>query len=229
VSAAGFFDLEIGLASTGYNDIRIPPDDGTEFSLVDDLATDTARYVRLRAGLQLGDRHQLQVLIAPLNLWAEGRADRSIRYQGVDFPAGQRLEALYRFDSYRLTYRYAVLRSARLDLDLGLTAKLRDAEIRLEGGDTAVTKTDTGFVPLLSFALHWRRWKHLTLVLDGDALASPGGQGRAEDIFIGMRWHISPETSLSAGYRILEGGADVEEVYNFTLIHYAAVGLHLSL
>jgi hypothetical protein len=183
----------------------------------------------MRAGVDLGDRHQLHLLFAPLSLWAEGRADRPIRYQGVDFPAGQRLEAFYRFDSYRLTYRYAVLRSARIDLDLGVTAKLRDAEIRLEGADTAVTKTDTGFVPLLSFGLRWKRWEHLTLIVDGDALASPGGQGRAEDIFIGMRWQTSRRTALSAGYRMLEGGADVDEVYNFALIHYAALGLYIRL
>jgi hypothetical protein len=29
---------------------------------------------------------------------------------------------------------------------------------------------------------------------------------------------------LRAGYRVVEGGADVESVYNFTWINYAALG-----
>jgi hypothetical protein len=31
------------------------------------------------------------------------------------------------------------------------------------------------------------------------------------------------------GYRILEGGADNDEVYNFALFHYAAVGVTVTL
>ena len=31
---------------------------------------------------------------------------------------------------------------------------------------------------------------------------------------------ISPRWSLAAGYRMVEGGADVEEVYNFAWLHY---------
>jgi hypothetical protein len=31
------------------------------------------------------------------------------------------------------------------------------------------------------------------------------------------------------GYRLLEGGADVAEVYNFALIHYAYVGAAVRL
>jgi hypothetical protein len=30
--------------------------------------------------------------------------------------------------------------------------------------------------------------------------------------------------SLYGGYRILEGGADVDEVYTFSLFHYAMIG-----
>jgi hypothetical protein len=30
--------------------------------------------------------------------------------------------------------------------------------------------------------------------------------------------------SLKAGYRMIEGGADVPQVYNFTMLHFLAVG-----
>jgi hypothetical protein len=35
---------------------------------------------------------------------------------------------------------------------------------------------------------------------------------------------ITENLSIKAGYRFLEGGADVDEVYNFTLIQFADVG-----
>ncbi len=34
---------------------------------------------------------------------------------------------------------------------------------------------------------------------------------------------------LSAGYRLLEGGADVDDVYNFSWINYGAAGLTIQL
>jgi hypothetical protein len=34
--------------------------------------------------------------------------------------------------------------------------------------------------------------------------------------------------TLRAGYRILEGGANVEEAYNFALIHFFGAGLHYT-
>ena len=62
-----------------------------------------------------------------------------------------------------------------------------------------------------------------SLLLDVDALAAP--QGRAEDVLLAALFRISPALTLKAGYRFVEGGADNDAVYNFTLIHYAAVGL----
>jgi len=36
---------------------------------------------------------------------------------------------------------------------------------------------------------------------------------------------VSEKIGIRAGYRILEGGADNDEVYNFALLNYAAAGL----
>jgi hypothetical protein len=58
--------------------------------------------------------------------------------------------------------------------------------------------------------------------VEGDALAAP--QGRAEDIFAGIVVDAGPRLSFKTGYRVLEGGADNDEVYTFALIHYIAVG-----
>ncbi len=52
-----------------------------------------------------------------------------------------------------------------------------------------------------------------------------GGPGRAFDYLIGAKFLVSEKIDLKAGYRILEGGADVDEVYNFTLINFLTLGL----
>jgi hypothetical protein len=58
--------------------------------------------------------------------------------------------------------------------------------------------------------------------LDGDGLAAP--QGRAEDVLAVLTMQASDRIGFKLGYRILEGGADNDEVYSFALIHYASFG-----
>ena len=59
------------------------------------------------------------------------------------------------------------------------------------------------------------------MIFDIDGLA--GGPGRAFDIALKLHYAINDHWGLSAGYRTLEGGADVESVYNFAWLHYAVV------
>ncbi len=58
-------------------------------------------------------------------------------------------------------------------------------------------------------------------------MAAP--QGRAEDVLIAATYKLSVKVALKTGYRILEGGADNDEVYNFSLFNYALVGLSITL
>jgi hypothetical protein len=80
-----------------------------------------------------------------------------------------------------------------------------------------------GFVPIINFRLLWKIDQKFGILLDGDALAAP--QGRAEDVLIAATYKLSDNIGIRAGYRILEGGADNDEVYNFALLHYASVGI----
>ena len=61
------------------------------------------------------------------------------------------------------------------------------------------------------------------MVLDIDALA--GGPGRAEDAALKILADINTHWSISLGYRTLEGGADVDAVYNFSWLHYAVTSV----
>lgn len=107
---------------------------------------------------------------------------------------------------------------------LGASVLMRDARIALSQGAISEETTDLGFVPLVSFDVRYRATNAFHIVMKGDALV--GSQGRAEDIFIGMNHSLfKPGLSYRFGYRIIEGGADVDQVYNFSLIHFAAVGI----
>jgi len=216
-------DVENGAAISGYNDVRIPGDTGTLFSLTDDLASDTAYFWRLRADVRLAPKHVLSALVAPLTIHASGTFDEPVSFAGATFAPGVPTTGLYVFNSYRVTYRYEPVRRENWMFGVGVTVKVRDAETRLEAGGTSAAKTNVGAVPLVNFKFERRLGARATFLLEGDALAAP--QGRAEDIFAGILVHAGKQWSIKAGYRFLEGGADNDEVYAFALVHYVAAGV----
>lgn len=223
VKAQALVDLESGLVFPGYNDVRIPGDQGTLFSLKDDLISETTFFYRVRLGYTIKSRHTLYLLYAPLETKSEGSVPHDVLFEGVEFPANKELEGIYKFNSYRLTYRYEIVQNPGFELGLGLTAKIRDAKISLSSPDLVSEKTNVGFVPIINFRLLWNIDNRFGLLLDGDALAAP--QGRAEDVLIAATFKLSDQMRVRAGYRILEGGADNNEVYNFSLFNYASVGI----
>lgn len=220
------FDVEGGLAWSGYNDVRIPGDTGTLLSLWRDLKPETRAYGRLRLSWQFHPRHTLSVLYAPLRFPSVGTLDRDVFFVDTVFPAGEEIRGAYVFNSYRLTWRYGLVRRPRFEFGLGLTVKVRDALIRLENAGWGAEKTDLGVVPLINFRLLGRLGEKWGILFEGDALAAP--QGRAEDVSLSFWTDLSRSLRLRAGYRLLEGGADNDEVYTFALVNYAFAGLTLN-
>jgi hypothetical protein len=222
-----FLDIETGLVVPGYCDVRIPGDGGTLFSLTGDLSTGSEAFLRIRAGFRPHPRHTIVALFAPLTLSGSGRLDKPVDYNGLNFPAGTPLESVYRFNSYRLSWRYGLKEGERWRIGLGLTAKIRDAFIQLSGGGQTTKNANVGFVPLINFFLEWRLSPGFRLLLEGDAAAAP--QGRAEDVQLALVYQSNKKWEWRAGYRILEGGADNDRVYNFALFHYFLVGVKYHL
>jgi opacity protein-like surface antigen len=223
LAAQVFIDVEGGAAYTASNDVRIPGDTGTRFSLSDDLQADRVGFFRLRAGYTFGERHTISLLYAPLQVKAEGRVNQAIDFRDETFAANTQLYASYTFNSYRLTYRYALYQGETLHFGLGLTGKIRDAEIEVSNTPISTVETNVGFVPLINFRLDWALHPDLVLRFAGDALA--GSRGRAEDVLLALGYNVSDQWQVRAGYRLLEGGADSDKTYNFALIHYASLGL----
>ena len=218
-------NLQGAAVFTEKNDIRIPGDSGTKFSLSDDLSADTTYTGRLEAGYIRNARDYFGIVVAPLSVDSHGRVDRNVDYAGTTFPAGTDLQATFRFDSYRLTWRRKLVSRDDLDVWLGVSGNIRDAEISVEGGGQRATKANTGFVPLINFLVDWRFSQPWSLRAAGDALVGP--QGRAEDVLFAATYDANAATKLFAGYRILEGGADNAEVYTFSLFSFAVAGVEM--
>jgi hypothetical protein len=223
VNAQAILDLETGAVFTGYNDVQIPGDQGTRFSLKDDLTPETKFFYRLRLSYTIKSRHTFSLLYAPLQTTSKGSVPKDILFKGEVFSASTPLLGTYKFNSYRLTYRYNIVQKERLQFGLGFTAKIRDASIALSSAGRSSAKDNVGFVPIINFRLLWQIHDNVGLLLDGDALAAP--QGRAEDVSLAVIYKFSDHLGIRAGYRILEGGADNDEVYNFALFHYALAGI----
>ena len=102
-------DIEGGWVFPGYNDVRIPGDSGTKLSLTEDLSADSFPAFRARYTVTLADKHDLSLLAALLTMRSDGTLDRDVDFNGATFPAGTPLESTFRFNSYRLTYRYRIL------------------------------------------------------------------------------------------------------------------------
>jgi hypothetical protein len=223
VKAQALIDFETGSVFTGYNNVQVPGNLGTRFSLKNDLIPKAEFFYRVRLNYTIKSRHTISLLYAPLETKSEGSVTNNIFFEGVLFPANTKLIGTYKFNSYRLTYRYAIVQKTNFEFGLGLTAKIRDAKIALSSSALVSEKANVGFVPIINFRLLWNIDDTFGLLLDGDALAAP--QGRAEDVQIAVTYKFSDNVSVRAGYRILEGGAENDVVYNFALLHYASVGL----
>lgn len=222
-NASGFtLELETGPVWQSRNDVQVPnTDEGTRFSLADLAGRGPWPAVRLYVTWNINDRHSLRGLLAPLSYTETGTFGSPVDFAGATYVPGDPVDGTYKFNSWRLGYRYRFLDRERLKLWIGFTAKLRDAKIELSQGSTTSKDTDLGFVPLLFLGADWNCTGNWHIIFDFEGLA--GGPGRAFDIALKLQYAINDRWYLSTGYRTLEGGADVESVYNFAWLHYAVV------
>jgi hypothetical protein len=217
------FDFENGAAISGYNDVRIPGDSGTKFSMTNDLTSSTEYFWRVRADFRFAPKHVVSGLAAPLTINSSGTFSGPVNFAGATFARNVPTDGRWTFNSYRVTYRYEPFRHDTWMFGFGATVKVRDAAIRLRQGGTVAEKTNVGVVPLVNFKFERRLGRAASLLVEGDALAAP--QGRAEDVFAGVSIDAGRRWSVKAGYRFLEGGADNDEVYTFAAVHYLAAGV----
>ena len=215
-------ELEVGPVWQSGNTVQIPNDqNGTRFSLEQLVGSGPWPAARLYFNWDINERNGLRLVVAPLSYTESGAFDQAVNFNGATFLPGMPTEATYKFNSWRVGYRYRFHQGQRWTWWVGATANIRDAAIELTQGNTTSRDTDVGFVPLLylsgtvAIAPRWR------MLFDFEGLA--GGPGRVEDLAIKFAYDISERWSVTGGYRTVEGGADVDAVYNFAWFNSAVI------
>ena len=88
--------LETGAVWQSRNDVQIPNDTGTRYSLADTVGSGPFPYYRLELTYQLNARHSLRFLYAPFEYTKSGRLDNDEVYNFAWFHYAS-LSAGYRF------------------------------------------------------------------------------------------------------------------------------------
>jgi hypothetical protein len=215
-------ELEAGPVWQSRNDVEIPNDGtATRFSLKDLVGEGPWPAGRFYFTWNIAGRHSVRFLLAPLSYTESGTFEDPVIFAGETYAPDLATEATYQFNSWRATYRYQFKRGDRWNWWVGFTAKARDAKIELQQGSTSSQDTDLGFVPLVYLRGDYRFAERWHLMLELDALG--GGPGRAEDLSLKLGYDLGDPWTVSFGYRTVEGGADVDAVYNFAWFNYAVV------
>ena len=224
--AQTFVNIESGLLFTGLNNIRNGIN-GTLFSLKNDLSTPPSPFLRLRAGLLLNNKHHFSILYAPLKSLVTGTIDRDILYDGKDFKANIPLEATYKFNSYRLTYNRRIIDDNKFKFGLGLSAKIRDAGTSLKNKELLSENFSIGFAPLINVLANWKISQKAVIDFLGEGIIA--NKGRAIDLSLSGRYSLTKSLQGNMGYRLLEGGADGSNRYNFIQFHFIFASLNFSI
>jgi len=216
-------ELGVGQAWQNRNDVRIPGNTGTEFSLEELAGSGPFPSIRLEGFYTIKGPHGLRLLLAPFEYTESGVLPYDVFFVDETFSGGVDTQVTYKFNSYRFTYRYRFFADDRWQWYVGGTLKVRDAEIALTQGILSANDTDVGVVPLLYLYGNYRLNKKWHFVFDMDGAAAP--QGRAFDLGLKLTYDISDRWYLGGSYRLLEGGVDNDTVYNFAWFNYLLISI----
>lgn len=215
--------LEGGAASFTRNDVRIPNEGGTRYDMTDLTGEGSDPYARLYVHYAFNDRHSLRLNLAPLQSSGTGEFDQPVDFVESTFAADTPTRGSYRFNTYRLTYRWLFHQSEQWDWGFGGALLVRDAKVELTQGELNELDDDLGVVPLLHFYGAYHINSDWSLIMDLEAAGA--AQGRAVDLALQARYQLDRHWSIAGGYRILDGGADNDSLYTFARVHYAHVAV----
>lgn len=213
-------EVEGGAAWQARNDFAVPGDTGT---LVRLPQGDVSPAFRASLHWDLGRRFSLRLVAAPLSTATEFVPTSAVVFRGVTFQPGESVTTDYRFDTYRVTGAWRFTPASAWELRVGATLLLRDAAIELSSASARADKANTGVVPLLYGAARWQATPRFALEAEADAAAA--SQGRAIDASLKGVWAVTPRTELQLGLRVLDGGADNDEVFSFATFNSAVAGV----
>jgi len=219
---ASTFEVELQSVRASRIDVQSPNTAaGTRFALDPLTGNGPTTQGRLEFSHEFRPRHEVRAVYAPLSVSGASGLPAPVAFQGQNFAADAPTQARFRFDAYRVGYRYAWIDRPDLQVKVGVTLNVRDAAVSLRQGGVYAERTDTGVVPLLHVRAEKRLGQRWRLIGDMDGLVGPGG--RAFDIAAKVGYDVSRNYTISAGYRVLDGGADNDTVYTMSRFNYAVV------
>ena len=224
-NAQAFVNLESGAIYTAIHDIR-NGSNGTLFSLRNDFKTNTSPFLRLRAGYLLNEKNHFSLLYAPLKITETESIEKDILFEGKRFKARIPLVAVYKFNSYRFTYNRSIISKDNFKFGLGLTAKIRDAGFSLRNSELLSENFSIGFVPLVNLMVNWNITHKMGVIFLGEGLAA--AKGRALDLALSGRYSFNKNLQGNIGYRLLEGGSNGTNRYNFIQLHFVFASINYS-
>jgi len=224
-NAQAFINLESGAFFTNINDIR-NGNNGTLISLKNDFQTPVSPFLRLRAGYLSNGKNHFSLLYAPLKILETGTLEKDILVDGKNFKANIPIEVVYKFNSYRLTYNRRIISNNNFKFGLGFSAKIRDAGTSLKNKELLSENFSIGFVPLINILANWDISQKMSIDFFGEGIIA--SKGRAIDLSLSGRYSFTKSLQGNIGYRLLEGGADGTNQYNFIQLHFAFASLNFS-
>ena len=224
-NAQTFVNFESGALFTHINDIR-NGNKGTLFSLKNDFSTPVSPFLRLRAGFLLNEKNHFSILYAPLKISVTGTLEKDILFDGENFKANLPLEVVYKFNSYRLTYNRRIINKDSFKFGVGFSAKIRDAGVSLKNSELLRENFSIGFAPLINLLANWDISPKMGFDFFGDGIIA--SKGRAIDLSLSGRYSFNKNLQGNIGYRLLEGGSDGTNQYNFIQLHFIFASLTYS-
>ena len=216
-------ELEVGPVWQSRNDVEIPNDGpATRFSLEDLVGNGPWPAGRFYFTWNINERHGLRVLLAPLSYTETGifddrRSSPARRYApGVpdrgDLPvqllAGDLPLPLPAPASAGAGGSVSPPRSATPRSQLQQGDRQRGHRPRLRAA--ALPRGATGASPSAGISC-------------STSTPWPAGRAAPRTVALKVGYDIGDRWSVAFGYRTVEGGADVDEVYNFAWFNYAVV------
>lgn len=218
--------FETGAVWQHRNDVKIPPGTGNLVEF-DEFNQGPFFHYRAEAYYNMNKKHIIRAVYAPFEVKVTGRLPNDVNFNGKSYDTSSDLTVRYKFNSYRLSYIYQLHNYGDTQINIGATLKVRDAKITFQQLSTISTYDNIGFVPLLYGSILHDITDNWYLFSDVDFAVAP--QGRAIDLNIKLRRHITKASSFGIGLRSLEGGADNNKVYTFSWFNYLLLDYQLRL
>ena len=209
---------ELGTVAVLFHRIQFSRD-GTEFDYVREGGQNTLQpFARVSAEAEIFKHHSFVLLYQPLDLRSTAVLTRDVTIDGGVFAAGSSLDLRYGFDFYRFSYLYDFFADPDLEVAIGISLQIRNANIGFTATDGSLRRTNEniGPVPVLKARARYTFKNGVFLGLEVDGFWASGRiitgstndfEGAILDAAIRAGVQLTPWAELFLNWRTIGGGA----------------------